>query len=174
MVVIGLVLLLLGAGVGTGAYLSLRDETGLITLSALGFSRDAHPMELVGLGAVAMLLVWFGVALLAGAGRRRSRVRREEREAERVQELEDAVESERLNAEERLRQAGARDDDLRQREAALAGHLKEVQAREAELARREAEWRQHTDPSVADVVMGRAHGNVQQGTAGWSFPADSQ
>src|SRR6478752_6783704 len=65
------------------------------------------------------------------------------------------------------RRHGLRDEDLRRRESELSARHEGLDTREAELSRREAEWREREGPSVADVVTGRAEGNVHEGTASW-------
>ena len=67
-----------------------------------------------------------------------------------------------------LQEASLRDEDLRRRESELAARHEGLDTREAELERREAEWREREGPSVADVVTGRAEGNVHEGTASWT------
>lgn len=168
MVLLGLILMILGAGVGALAFIGARDGTGTVQIEALGFTRQAAPTEVFLIGVVAMLLVALGWALLAGAARRRARARRQEREDDRIAELEDAAESERHEHERRFEQASLRDQDLRSREDALAGRAADLDAREREVARLEAAYREQVSPSVADVVAGRAEGNVTAGTAHWS------
>jgi len=168
MVLLGIILLLLGAGLGIAAFLGVRDETGTVQLQALGFSRDSHPLELVAVGAIAMLLVALGWALVAAAARRRARIRRDEREAERLAGLERTAEADRLEQERRFDDASLRDEDLRSRESRLDEWAEELDAREREVARLEDAYKQRVDPSVADVVTGRAEGSVSEGTAHWA------
>ena len=117
-----------------------------------------------------MLLLALGWALLSAAARRRARARRQEKEAARLAEVEDKAETARLDHERRVEEAGLRDEDLRRRETELTARHDDLDTREAELARREAEWRERESPSVADVVTGRATGNVHEGTASWTDP----
>lgn len=168
MVLVGIILLLLGAGLGTAVFLGARDATGTIPIEALGFSRDAHPLELVVLGAVAMLLLALGWALVAGAARRRARIRRDEREVERLAELERTAEADRIEQERRFEEASLRDEDLRGRESRLDAWAQELDARESEVARLEEAYKERVGPSVADVVTGRAEGSVSEGTAHWA------
>ncbi|GAA6525240.1 hypothetical protein [Intrasporangium sp. DVR] len=168
MVLLGLILLLFGAGLGTAAFLGVRDETATVRLEALGFTRDAQPLELLALGALAMLLFALGWALMAAAARRRARLRRDEREAQRLAELERTAESDRLEQERRFEDASLRDEDLGRRESHLDAWAKELDAREREVARLEAAHQERVNPSVADVVTGRAEGSVTEGTAHWA------
>ncbi|MDV3219799.1 hypothetical protein [Intrasporangium sp.] len=168
MVLLGIILLLLGAGLGAAAFLGVRDETGTVQLEALGFSRDSQPLELVGIGIGAMLLFALGWALVAASARRRARVRRDEREASRIAEIERSAESDRLEQERRFEEASLRDEDLRRRESNLDTWAQELDAREREVARLEEAYREKVNPSVADVVAGRAEGSVTEGTAHWS------
>jgi hypothetical protein len=168
MALLGVILLLIGVGAGVIAYLATRDATGTTAISAFGFSRNVTPHELLIYGAVAMLLFALGWALISAAARRRARLRREEKERARRTEMEDDAEAARLDHERRLSDAGQRDEDLRRRDSELAARHEGLDAREAELSRREHEWRERQGPSVADVVTGRAHGSVREGTASWS------
>lgn len=168
MALLGIILLLLGAGLGIAAFLGVRDETGTVQLEALGFSRASQPLELVLLGAIAMLLFALGWALMAAAARRRARIRRDEREAERLADLERTAESDRVEQERRFEEASLRDEDLRSRENRLDAWAQELDRREQEVARLEEARQERVDPSVADVVTGRAEGSVSEGTAHWS------
>src|SRR5262245_66417026 len=101
MALLGVILLLAGIGAGVFAYGGTQAATATTTVTAFGFSREATPIELVAYGAVAMLLFALGWALLAASARRRGRARREEREGSRVAELEERLDSERLEHDRR-------------------------------------------------------------------------
>lgn len=174
MALLGVILLLLGAAVGVLTYVATHPATTKVAITALGLTRDATPFELVLYGAVAMLLLALGWALLSAAARRRARLRREEKEQARLAEVEENAEATRREHEQRLEEAGLRDEDLQRRENELAARHEGLDTREAELGHREqevslreAELREREQPSVADVVTGRAHGNVHEGTASW-------
>lgn len=174
MALLGVILLLLGAAVGVLTYVATHPATTTVAITALGLTRNATPFELVLYGAVAMLLLALGWALLAAAARRRARLRREEKERARLAEVEEGAEATRREHEQRLQEAGLRDEDLRRRENELSARHDGLDTREAELGHREqevsareAELREREQPSVADVVTGRAHGNVHEGTASW-------
>lgn len=168
MALLGVILLLLGAGAGVVAYLATRGAAGTVTVTAFGLSRAATPLELVIYGAVAVLLFALGWAMVSAAARRRSRQRREDKETARVTEAEQNADDARRDHERELRESGLRDEDLRRRESELAARHEGLDTREAELARREDEWREREGPSVADVVTGRAEGRVSEGTAAWT------
>lgn len=168
MILLGIILLVLGLGLGTAAFLGVRDETGTIALDALGFTRAASPLELLVIGAIAMLLFALGWAVVSAAARRRARVRRDERESERIADIERSIESERAENEDRWERAAMRDEDLRRREDELAARGRQLDAREKEVHRLEAAYREQVRPSVADVVTGRAEGRVSEGTAEWA------
>jgi membrane protein implicated in regulation of membrane protease activity len=172
MAIIGVILLLIGAGAAVVTYIGAQAAGGTITLTALGFSRTVSPVELALYAAVAVLLVALGWALLSAATRRRVRARREDKDAARLAEVEEKAETARLDHEQRFEEAGLRDEDLRRRESELTARHEGLDRREAELARREAEWRERQGPSVADVVTGRAEGNVHEGTASWAGGTD--
>jgi hypothetical protein len=168
MALLGIILLLLGAGAGVVTWLATRAASGTVAVSAAGFSRNATPLELALYGAVAVLLFALGWALVSAAARRRARANREKKESARLTEVEEKAETARLDHERRFEEAGRRDEDLRRRESELAARHEGLDTREAELARREAEWREREGPSVADVVTGRAQGSVHEGTAAWT------
>ncbi|TQM61613.1 hypothetical protein [Humibacillus xanthopallidus] len=168
MALIGVILLLIGAGAAVVTYIGAQAAGGTIALTALGFTRTVSPLELAAYAAIAVLLIALGWALLSSAARRRARARREDKEAARLAEVEEKAETARLDSERRIEEAGLRDEDLRRRESQLSARDEELGSREAELSRREAEWRERQGPSVADVVTGRAEGNVHEGTASWT------
>ncbi|WP_374970736.1 hypothetical protein [Terrabacter sp. BE26] len=170
MALLGVILLLLGVAVGVVAYVATHAATAVVPVTALGLTRNASPLELVLYGVVAMLLFALGWALLSAAARRRVRVRREEKERARIAEIEEGAEATRREHEDRLREAGLRDEDLRRRENELAARHEGLDTREAELADRESRLREQ--PSVADVVTGRAEGSVHEGTASWRQSGD--
>ncbi len=78
MALLGVILMLVGAGAGVVTYLATHAAAGTIAVSAFGFTRNATALELVVYGAVAVLLFALGWALVSAAARRRVRVRREE------------------------------------------------------------------------------------------------
>ncbi|GAA2148590.1 hypothetical protein FHX52_2853 [Humibacillus xanthopallidus] len=168
MALIGVILLLIGAGAAVVTYIGAQAAGGTIALTALGFTRTVSPLELAAYAAVAVLLIALGWALLSSAARRRARARREDKEAARLAEVEEKAETARLDHERRIEEAGLRDEDLRRRESQLTTRDEELSSRESELSRREAEWRERQGPSVADVVTGRADGSVHDGTASWT------
>ena len=168
MALLGVILLLVGVGAGVVAYLATHAASGTVAVAAFGFTRNATPLELVVYGAVAVLLFALGWALVSAAARRRARLRRQDKETTRLTEVEESAEAARLDHERRVQEAGLRDEDLRRRESELAARHEGLDTREAELSRREAQWRERESPSVADVVTGRAEGNVNEGTASWA------
>lgn len=167
MVLFGLILLILGAVIGVIAVVTTLGTTTTVHLEAVGVQRDATALELVIAGGIAVLLVALGWAVLASRARRRVRIRREQREEERLADVERAADAERTEHQRRMEEAGLRDEDLKRREAELTARHEELESRDQDLSRREAAWRQQVGPSVADVVAGRAQGNVSKGTAEW-------
>lgn len=167
MILLGLILLLLGGALGLVAYLGATPSSQTIELSEFGFTRVSSPLELLIIGAVAVLLVWLGWSAMAMTMRRRARLRREEREQERYAELERTHEEYRTESDRRFEEARLRDEDFARREEQIETRQAEVDLREDELARRETAWRDREGPSVADVVTGRATGRVSEGTAEW-------
>lgn len=190
MFVLGIVLLILGGGLGSAAFIGARGETVTIPLRAFGFSRDATPLELFVIGAAAALMFCIGWALVAAALRRRARIRREDHERERIAQLQHQIESERANHEREieseradheretqaqraeyeshLERAALRDEDLRRRDDELSERSRHLEAQEHAVNRLEVAYKEQVRPSVADVVTGRARGQVSQGTAEWT------
>ena len=102
MALLGVILLLVGAGVGVVSYLATHAAAGTVAVTAFGFTRNATPLELVVYGAAAVLLFALGWAMVSAAARRRARLRREDKEATRVTELEENAEAARLDHERRF------------------------------------------------------------------------
>lgn len=168
MFVLGLILIAAGAVLGVLAYLAATPATQTIDLTQGGWTRASSPLELLIVGAAAALLVCLGWALIAATLRRRARIRREDREQERIDELERSAAAYRTEQEQRFEEARLRDEDFGRREEVIRSRQAELDARAVELSRREAEWREREGPSVADVVTGRAEGRVSEGTASWA------
>jgi membrane protein implicated in regulation of membrane protease activity len=168
MILLGLILIVLGAALGVVAYLAATSHSQLVELTALGWTRGFSPLELLVIGAAAVLLIWLGWALAGATLRRRSRVRREEREQERYAELERTHAEYRTEQETRFEEARLRDEDFARREEQIRTRQAEIELREEELSHRETQWRDRESPTVADVVTGRAEGQVSQGTAQWA------
>lgn len=168
MILLGLILIVLGAALGLVTYLAATPSSQTVELSEFGFTRASGPLELLVIGAVAVLLVWLGWAALSATMRRRARLRREEREQERYAELERTHADYRTETDRRFDEARLRDEDFARREEQLQTRQAEIELREQELSRRETAWRDREGPSVADVVTGRAEGRVSDGTAEWA------
>ena len=175
MPLLGVILLLIGAGAAVVTYVGASAATSTVALTAFGFTRTVSPLELAAYGAAAVLLLALGWALLAASARRRAKARRADKEAARLAEVEDKAAADRREQERRIEEAGLRDEDLRRRESDLTARHegldareREFEARDTELSRRESEWRERQGPSVADVVTGRAQGSVHDGTAAWA------
>ena len=90
------------------------------------------------------------------------------RSGPRLADLERTAEADRVEQERRFEEASLQDEDLRSRESRLDEWAEELDAREREVARLEDAYKQRVDPSVADVVTGRAEGSVSEGTAHWA------
>lgn len=167
MFLLGLILIAAGGVLGVLTYLAATPTTQTIELTQSGWTRASSPLELLLIGAAAALLVCLGWAVIAATMRRRARLRREERDQERIAELERSSAAYRTEQEQRFEEAQLRDEDFTRREEALTARERELDARTVSLSRREAEW-QHEGPTVADVVTGRAEGRVSEGTAEWT------
>ncbi|MCE1179680.1 MAG: hypothetical protein LWW86_11740 [Micrococcales bacterium] len=112
MILLGLLLILLAIGLGALLYLATYDQTGAnaaLDLDAGPFSASVHPLWLVIGGALAMLLLWMGWALIRASARSKAKRRRENKELERQAQA-DRAERERLAAQQtRERQVGERE-----------------------------------------------------------------
>ncbi|MEP7332689.1 MAG: hypothetical protein ABI692_11410 [Terracoccus sp.] len=184
MILLGIVVLLIGVGAGAVTYVATTGRNATIAVEALGFTRTASAIELAAYGLVAALVFCLGWALIAAGLRRRGRVKRDDRERARIDELERRAGADRAESERRFEEAGRRDEDLRRRDDDLGHREKEVSLRhdrldareqqvsrgEQALSRRQREFEEQRKPSVADVVSGRAQGNVHDGTAEWVVP----
>lgn len=174
MIVLGLLLILLAAGVGVVTTTAATSQSATTRVAMLGLQRDAYLIELVVAGALTVLLFALGWAAISVALRRRARHRREDRASERLAEVERDAEKRRLDQERRFEEAGRRDEDLSRREdelsrreATLLEREERLGARGREEARPPVGDTERVSPSVADVVAGRADGSVAEGTATW-------
>ncbi len=184
MILLGIVVLLIGVGAGAVTYLATRGRSGTVAVEALGFTRTASAIELAAYGLVAALVFCLGWALIAAGLRRRSRVKRDEHERERIGALERRAAADHADSDRRFEEAGRRDEDLSRRDSELGRREREVSVRhdrldareeqisrdEQDLTRRQEEFEESLKPSVADVVAGRAQGSVHDGTAEWVVP----
>ena len=159
MFLLGLLLLLLGAGIGTITYLAASSQSERIHISAYGFARDASALELVLLGAGTAFILAVGWAYVAASMRRRARLRQEDEEDDRLDELE------RTHAEV-LAEKDRQLDQAAQRELDLSHQLRELQVREAELqirarelSLRETQWQDRVGTFDTDVSMNRLEGS---------------
>lgn len=96
-----------------------------ITLDSYGFSVGFKPLNLLLAGAGCMLLLWFGWSILLNSSRRRSRRRREAREADRLANEErlarERAAEERLAEQQRATEAARQRAELAERRANEAG-----------------------------------------------------
>ncbi len=155
MILLGLLLLLLGAGIGTITYLAASSQSERIHIAASGFSRDASALELVLLGAGTALILAVGWACIAAWLRRQARLRREDAEDERLDEL-DRVHAEALAEKDRqLAQAAQREQELSHQVRELTVRESELEIRARELSLRETQWQDRIGGFDTDVSMPR-------------------
>lgn len=155
MILLGLTLLLVGAGVSTITFLAASSQSERIHISAYGFARDASALELALLGAAAAFLLGAGWAYLGAAARRRARLRREDEEDERLDEL-DRVHAEELAEKDRqLSQSAQREQELFHQVRELQVREAELEIRARELAQRESQWQSQVGSFDTDVSMQR-------------------
>lgn len=139
MLVLGLLVVIVAVAAGVLLFLATQSLTTPVNLDAAGISVGMTPLALIIAGAVVLLLLWLGLALLRGSARRRARPRREAKEAQRQAEFEENIRAdERNRAEETHQQAIAERDRVREQE--FESRLAERdRAREEEYASRRSE-----------------------------------
>ncbi|MFC8504618.1 hypothetical protein ACFUC1_19875 [Pedococcus sp. NPDC057267] len=137
---LGLILAIIAIGAGVLLVLGTQSISTPVKMDFPGFpSVEMTPLALVIAGAAVLLLLWLGLGLIRGSVRRRSRPRREAKEAQRQAEFEENIRAdERNRAEEAHQQAIAERDRVREQE--FESRLAERdRAREEEYASRRAE-----------------------------------
>lgn len=165
MILLGLTLLLVGAGVSTITFLATSNQPERIHISASGFARDASALELSLLGAAAAFILCAGWAYIAAAARRRARLRREDEEDDRLDELDRAHAEAIAEKDRQLTQAALREQELTHVIRELQVREAELEIRARELSQREDQWHDRVRGFDTDVSMQR----VDSGT--WDSPA---
>lgn len=165
MILLGLLLLLLGAGIGTITYLAASSQTDRLHIAASGFSRDASALELVLLGAGTAFILAIGWAYIAAWLRRQARLRREDEEDARLDEL-DRTHAEALAEKDRqLAQAAQREQELSHQVRELTVREAELEIRARELSLRETQWQDRVGGFDTDVSMPRIDSDPWPGEA---------
>lgn len=113
MILLGIILIVLAIGAGAILFIAASPITETTRLEAYGVDLDLTPLYLLIVGAGCLLLLWFGWSVLVSSVRRRSRRRREAKEADRLAN-EDRMARERA-AEERLAEQQRAIEAARQR-----------------------------------------------------------
>ena len=80
MIALGVLLILIAAGVAVVLAAAPEATSRLIDLSAVGFTVSASPLALFIAGAVSVLLIGLGLALINGGARRKASSRKELRD----------------------------------------------------------------------------------------------
>ena len=124
MILLGLILIIAAAGVAGWLYTSTESMSDRSDLDAFNVAVGMTPLQLVIAGAVVVLLLWLGLALLRRGAVRSSRRRRERKEEERRAE-EERLLAER-EAEEKLRQQRLATQTARERAAAAEGEVESL------------------------------------------------
>ena len=140
MIVFGLILVLLALAAGVVLFLATQSLTTPVDLELAGYNWGMTPLALLITGAVAMLLLWFGLGMIRGSAKRRRRPIREAKDAERQAKIEESIRAdERARAEETHQSALAERDRVRDEEfqTRLADRDRE---RDSEFASREQEF----------------------------------
>lgn len=166
LILLGLMLLLLGAGIGTITYLAASSQSERIHIAAYGFARDASALELVLLGAGTVLILAMGWAYVAAWLRRQARLRREDEEDSRLDELDQRHREALAEKDRQLAQAAAREQELTHQLRELSVREAEFDIRARELALRETQWQDRVGSFDTDVSMPQ----VPEGS--WDRPWD--
>lgn len=117
MVLLGLLLILIAAGLAVWLVLGSQSLHTPINLDTPGFKIGMTPLALLIAGAVILLVFWLGWALIRASVRRRRRPVRESKEEQRRAELEENIRAdERSRAEETHRTALTERDRVRDEE----------------------------------------------------------
>ena len=180
MVLLGLLLILIAAGLAVWLVLGSQTLHTPINLNTPGFKIGMTPLAILVAGAVILLVFWLGLALIRGSVRRRRRPGRESKEEQRRAELEENIRAdERARAEESHRTALTERDRVRDEEFASQlterdrlrdederRRLAEAEqnARADERARIEEEFRQRF--AMAGATGGTAGAGGLEGTEG--------
>jgi hypothetical protein len=155
LILLGLLLLLFGVGIGTITYLAASSQSERIHIAASGFSRDANALELVLLGAGTAFILAVGWAYVAAWLRWQARLRREDAEDARLDEL-DRVHAEALAEKDRqLAQSAQREQELTHQLRELTVREAELEIRARELSLREHQWQDRVGGFDTDVSMPR-------------------
>ncbi len=125
MIVLGILLILVAAGLGILAWTAASSVPGRTDLDALGVSVGLTTVQLLALGALLALLLWFGWATLRRGVRVQARRRRERKaareEAERKRAEEQREAEEQLAAQRRATEEARRRAEEAETRAAAAG-----------------------------------------------------
>ncbi len=125
MILLGLILIVLAIGAGAVLFIAASALTQTFDLEAYGFTVGFQPLNLLLAGAGCMLLLWFGWAILVSSSRRRSRRRREAREADRLANEErvarERAAEERLAEQQRATEAARERAEMAERRASETG-----------------------------------------------------
>jgi hypothetical protein len=174
-ILLGLILIVVAAGVGLLLVLATESLTEPVSLAAAGFEVSMTPLALLIAGAVVLLLFWFGLELVRASVRRRSRRRRDAKESERQSQLDaetrQAEDERRADEARRLEEAREQGREEGREEARQdeARRIAEQQARErvdTDETRRAADERWEAAPAVAGGAAAGA------GAAGAGAEAD--
>ena len=136
MILLGLIVMLAGAGLGAATVLASRGAVEAVTLSVFGFTRETGPLELLAVGTLSGFATCLGLALLVGALRGRAHARREEELEDRIDELVDIHEDELDRVRKAVAEAKLKDADFARREEAMKERAAQIEARERELGLR--------------------------------------
>lgn len=157
MILLGLILIVVAVAAGTVLVLATQSLTEPVELAAGGFQVSVVPLILVIAGAAVLFVLWLGLAMVRGSIRRKTRRRKEAKEAQRQAELE---------AEARRDEEARRADEAR-REEEIRREAEERAQREAEERRAADErWQQTPAAGTAAGAGAGEHESHHHGQAG--------
>lgn len=130
-ILIGILLILLAAAVGTLLFLGTQQITDTTDINVLGGTIGLPPLALLIAGAVTISIFWLGWAMLRGGIRRSSRRRQQAKEAAKAAEA-DRVARERKMQEDFARQERELAEERRRHESETAALKQQADARVAE------------------------------------------
>jgi len=160
-ILLGLILIVVAVAAGTVLVLATQSLTEPVELAAGGFQVSVVPLILVIAGAAVLFVLWLGLAMVRGSIRRKTRRRKEAKEAQRQAELE---------AEARREEEARRADEAR-REEEIRREAEERAQREAEERRAADERWQQTPAAGTAAGAGAGAGEHESHHHGQAGPA---
>ncbi|MBK8731277.1 MAG: hypothetical protein IPM00_18935 [Tetrasphaera sp.] len=166
MIIIGLLLLILAAAVGTLLFIGTRDITATTGVPIFGGTLNLPPLALLIAGAITISIFWLGWALLRGGIRRSSRRRAEAKELARQEAADREAQEKKVQAEFAERERVLREERRRhEEEAAELRRLADERVAEQHLATETARQRAEVaERKLHDPTPSTSGGSVRERT----------